>query len=371
MLGYMRPGVGPAHVKPSKIVLIFSLFLLALLSPPFGSSQAGAQEQPEAPAAAEVTPSEVIEMSCRDNQGRPESWLDRTHSYLSRKLCEPAAWFDGFFGTDRAYEETPIGSFVRVRNSMVWDESENFGHEVRLSANISLPRVSDRVRLLISRDESIEGDSNFDDIGRETDDDEQTRLGLRFLLSEAGRTQFDADATIKVNSGGLNPRVRGRMRHARELTTTTLARWTQTVFWERDDGFGTISRADWEWLPNRLTLVRLTGRGTISEASDGIDWRTGLVGFRQLNRKTAVRSELGAFGVTSPDPETEEVFINFRFRRSFLRDWLFYELQPEHAWPIDDDTGKRRSDWRFILTVEIQFENPAIRDQRIDHYRGR
>ena len=371
MLGIMRSGVGPAHVKPQKIFLIFRLLLLGLFSSLVTPSQVGAQEQPEAPAEAEVTPSEVIEMSCRDDQDRPESWLDRTHSYVSQKLCEPAAWFDGFFGTDRASEETPIGSFFRVRNSMIWDQSENFGHEVGLSANISLPRISDRVRLLISRDESIEGDSNFDDIGRETDDDEQTRLGLRFLLTEAGRTQFDADATVKVNSGGLNPRTRGRMRHTRGITDTTLVRWTQTVFWERDDGFGTISRADWEWLPNRLTLVRLTGRGTVSEESDGIDWRTGLVGFRQLNRRTAIRSELGAFGETSPDMLTEEVFINFRFRRSFLRDWLFYELQPEHAWPIDDETGERRSDWRFIFTLEIQFENPAIRDERIDHYRGR
>jgi hypothetical protein len=376
MLGVLLPGAGFGLVKLSKIRSCCPLIVVSICSLMVAASLVGAQEQPQPqpqpPAEDQVTASEeVIELSCRDDQDRPASWLDRTHSYLSRKLCEPAAWFDGFFGTDRAYEETPVGSFVRVRNSMIWDQSENFGHEIRLSANISLPRVSDRVRLLISRDESIEGDSSFDDIGRETGDDEQTRLGLRFLLSEAGRTQFDADATVKVNSGGLNPRARGRMRHTQGLSDTTLARWTQTIFWERDDGFGTISRADWEWLPNRLTLVRLTGRGTVSEASDGIDWRTGLVGFRQLNRKTAVRSELGAFGVTSPDPETEEIFINFRFRRSFLRDWLFYELQPEHAWPIDKDTGERRSDWRFIFTLEIQFENPAIRDERIDHYRGR
>lgn len=327
-----------------------------------------AQDADEEEVSGE-TAEEVMELSCRDDQDRPESWLDRTHSYLSRKLCEPAAWFDGFFGTSRAYEETPVGSFFRVRNSMIWDQSEDFGHEIRLSANISLPRISDRVRLLISRDESIEGDSNFNDIGRE--EDEQTRLGLRFLVKEGARTQFDADGTVKVSSGGLNPRVRGRMRHTRGLTEKTLARWTQTVFWERDDGFGTISRADWEWLPDRLTLVRLTGRGTVSEDSDGIDWRTGLVGFRQLNRKTAIRSELGAFGESGEESGAEEVFINFRFRRAFLRDWLFYELQPEHAWPIDEDTGERRADWRFIFTLEIQFENQAMRDGRIDHYRGR
>ncbi|MDT8449282.1 MAG: hypothetical protein RQ847_03830 [Wenzhouxiangellaceae bacterium] len=314
---------------------------------------------------------EVIELSCVDEQGRPESWLDRTHSYLSRKLCEPAAWFDGFFGDPRAYEETPVGSFFRVRNSMVWDQTEDFGHEIRISANISLPRISDRVRLLVSRDESIEGDPDLEDLGRDPDEDSETRLGLRFLLSGMGRTQFDTDFTVKVGSGGLNPRLRGRVRHTRGLTETTLTRWTQTVFWERDEGLGTTSRADWEWLPSQLGLVRLTGRGTVSEESDGIDWRTGLIAFRQLNRKTAIRSELGAFGFTSPGAEAEEVFINFRFRRAFLREWLFYELQPERAWPRDEETGRRRSDWRFIFTLEIQFENPAIDDDRIDHYRGR
>lgn len=331
-----------------------------------------AQELPPEPLEVPSDgPTEVVDISCRDDQDRPESWLDRTHAYLSRKLCEPAAWFDGFFGDPRAYEETPVGSFFRLRNSLVWDETKDFGHDVRVSANISLPRISDRVRLLISRDDLATGDPGFDDIGRAADEQDQTRLGLRFLVNQSGNARYDLDGTIKVSGRGLNPRARARGRFVRSLSTTTLTRWTQDVFWERDDGVGTTSRADWEWLPDRLTLVRLTGRGTVSEGSDGVDWRTGLIGFRQLDRRTAIRSEIGGVGRTDPDFEAEEWFVNFRFRRSFLRDWLFYELQPEHAWPLDDVTGQRRSDWRFILTLEIQFENSAVDDGEIDHYRGR
>ena len=347
--------------------------LAAVLILCMASATALGQEPPaeddEEPASKRAA--EVMALSCRDAEGRPQSWLDRTHAYLSRKLCEPAAWFDGFFGDPRAYEETPVGSFFRLRNSLVWDETEDFGHEVRLSANISLPRISDRVRLLISRDDSADGDPNFDDISRGCDEEDQTRLGLRFLLGDRRNAQFDLDGTIKVNSSGLNPRLRARGRFTRPLSETTLARWTQNVFWERDDGFGTSSRADWEWLPDPLTLVRLTGRGTVSEATEGVDWRTGLIGFRQLDRRTAIRSELGGFGRTDPSFEAEEWFVNFRFRRTFLRDWLFYELQPEYAWPLDEVTGRRRSDMRFIFTVEIQFENPAADDGVIDHYRGR
>jgi len=338
----------------------------------------GADDAEPVPERAEII-ERVMEMSCRDEQGRPESWLDRTHSYLQERLCEPAAWFDGFFGDPRAEEETPVGSFFRVRNTLIWDQEENLGHNLRISANISLPRVSDRVRLLVSR-----GEDRDDEDGdpRSGDDDEQTRLGLRFLMSETGATQFDVDGTVKIDSGGLNPRVRGRVRHTRGLTDTTLARLTQSVFWERSEGIGTASRADWEWLPTDKTLVRLTAGGMVSEDSDGIEWRTGLVGFRQLNRRTAIRSEIGAFGQTSPDFDTEEYFLNFRFRRSFLRDWLFYELQPEYAWPLDEVSGQRGSDWRFYLTLEVQFESPGRARQRtngddeeaerpLDHYRGR
>jgi hypothetical protein len=350
--------------------LVVRLVLVALA---LSGTTAAAQEVRESANGeqeAETETGEVIRISCRDDKDRPASWLDRTHSYLSERLCEPAAWFDGFFGDPRAAEETPIGSFFRVRNSFRWDESENFGHDIRVSANISLPRVSDRVRLLISRDESLEGELGQGD-NRDDDRDEQTRLGLRLLLSDFGRTQLDLDGTVKVGRGGLNPRVRGRARHTWGLTETTQARFTQTAFWEREDGVGTSSRADWEWLPSSRSLVRLTGRGTVSEGSDGVDWRGALVGFRQLNRRTAIRSEIGAFGHTRPTRYTEEYFVNFRFRRTFLRDWLFYELQPEYAWPRDEATGERGSDFRFIVTLEIQFENAAAVDDEIDHYRGR
>jgi len=349
-----------------------------------------------APAAAESTdqteqepmgppdmrPEDVVAMSCQLEDYVGDSWLDRTHAYLNRQLCGPAAWFDGFFGSQRADEETPVGSFFRIRNSLRWDESENLDFNVKFSANIYLPRVSQRVRLLISRDDDQAGLDDQADSSN-ADEDLETRLGLRFLLNESGRTQFDLDGTVRVKTDGLNPRIRGRARNALRLSENSFARFTQTGFWEREDGFGVSSRADLEWLPDDETLVRLTGTGTVSEATDGIDWRTGLIGFRQLNRKTAVRSELGAFRRTDGSRKREEVFVNFRFRRAFLRDWLFYELQPEYAWPVDPETGDRGSDWRFILTLEIQFENKAHRELRveeqgledgeepIDHYRGR
>ncbi len=312
---------------------------------------------------------ELQELSCRDELDRPESWLDRSHSYLGQRLCEPAAWFDGFFGDERALEETPVGTFFRFRNSVLWDQTEGTSLGVQVRANVILPRVSERVRLLVSRDADFSDE--FGDGPPVGDPDERTRLGLRFLGTERARSRFDIDGTVRVSGTDLNPLVRGRYRYVQGLTQHTLARATQTLFWEYEDGLGTTSRLDWEWLPDRDRLVRWTGQGTWSEGSSGVDWRSSVVAFQQLDSRTALRGEVGSFGFTHPSFEVEEYFVALRYRRQFLRHWLFYEVQPEHAWPRDFDTGEpRRSDWRLTFTLEVQFENERARRERLRRYAG-
>jgi hypothetical protein len=310
----------------------------------------------------EAARAKLMEISCRDARDLPDSWLDRTHSYLNQRLCEPAAWFDGFFGDERALEETPVGTFFRLRNELRWDESEGFRVRVRLSANISLPGASEKLRLLLTRDEDVRGE--FEPYLPVEESDKQTRIGLRYNLSEKLRSRLDADATVKVNLNSLNPVLRARYRQVEQLTDNSFGRFTQIAFWQGGDGFGTTSRADWEWYRDYDTQLRLSGQGTWSEESEGLDWRTSVTGFRQLDLKTAIRTELGAIGYTDPRFETEEYFLNFRFRRTFLRPWLFYELQPERAWVLDDESGNRRGDWRFIASIEIQFENAPAREER-------
>lgn len=315
-----------------------------------------------APTEGEITRTRLMEISCRDSEDHPDSWLDRSHSYVSQRLCEPAAWFDGFFGDDRSLEETPVGTFFRVRNELRWDQNEGVRNRLRLSANISLPGASENLRLLLTRDEDLNGELAPYLPAEESN--RQTRVGLRYNLSERMRSRFDVDVTVRPDWGSLNPLMRGRYRQVEQLTDQTFARFTQIAFWEFDEGFGTTSRGDLEWYRTYDTQLRYSAQGTWSEESDGIDWRTGITAFRQLDEKTAIRTELGAFGWTDPEFETEEYFLNFRYRRSFFRPWLFYELQPEHAWVIDEDSEQRRGDWRFIVTLEVQFENQPSREDR-------
>ena len=301
---------------------------------------------------------------CADPNGR-DHWLDRSHSYLNERLCAPAVWFDGFFGDPRTLEETPVNTFFRVRSTLGWDETDSVGGGLQVKANIALPRLSERVRVLVSRDEDVSGEG-LDAAGLDERDD-KTRLGVRFILSDELVGLTDVDATVRVESGGLNPRVSTRYLMRYEVSDTTLIRGTQTAFWERLDGFGTRSRLDVELAPQFGRLLRWTSRGTVSEGSDGIDWKSVLIGYQQLDERTALRADVGAFGRTRPETLTEEYFVSARIRRQWLRPWLFVELRPEYAWPKDTINDRRGSDWRLKLTFEIQFENnPSSHRRRWD-----
>lgn len=366
------------HVAVESIIIVNNLRAIRLLAAiglvwlaatATASGRSGGGDIPERDTERRQADQEALmELYCRDDAERPESWLDRSHSYISERLCEPAAWFDGFFGDARSFEETPIGTFIRIRNAAEWDQDGGWSHGLKVRASILLPRVSDRFRLLISRDEDISGELR--DEGALSDGSDRTRLGLRFIASERSRSQLDFDGSIRVDGGGLNPEIRSRYRYVYGLTDRTLMRATQSVFWQREDGFGTVSRLDWEWLQSRDGLLRWTGQGTYSEGSSGVDWRSSVIAFRQLDTRSALRGEIGSFGYTRPSFEVEEYFVALRYRRQFLRRWLYYELQPEHAWPLDEDTGSRRSDWRFSLTLEVQFENESSRHRRLERYLG-
>lgn len=325
---------------------------------------ARAEEPPDSDRPTAAERKAQIQYACRDELGRPESWLDRTHSYFNRRLCEPAAWFDGFFGDPRAIEETPVGTFFRLRNEWFWDESDDYRFRVRLSANVSLPRASDRLRLLFSRDEDVRGD--FEDIEQIEGSETRTRVGLRYLASDKQRSRLDLDTSVRLRSDGIHPLFSARHRYTKALTESTQGRLTQRLFWEeRGDGLGFTSRADWEWLPDQRSLVRLSGQGTHSEESDGIDWAASTVAFRQIDHRRAARVQIGVSGNTRPDFEARKHFINFSYRRSFFRHWLFYELQPERVWLLDPETGDRPGDWRFTATLEVLFENEPVRDRRL------
>lgn len=289
------------------------------------------------------------------------TWLDRTHDYLARNaICEPVVWFDSFFGDERFEEESLPTSFVRWRNDFRWDERDGFEYRTQLLSSIHLPKATRKLRLIITG----ESDENITEIipeelgeigGAGRDEDNRLDVGLRYTVIEKPKSSFNLQASVRFDFP-LEPFARARYRYTHPLSDRSLARLTQTLFWEREDGFGETTRLDLERLLDERTLLRWANAATFSESTDGVEWGSNLGWFRQFDLKTAVNVDVGAEGETRPDYEVTNYRITARYRRNFYRPWLFYELVPEVYWPLDEDTDERDTVTAFTLRLEVQFD---------------
>ncbi|UCF31816.1 MAG: hypothetical protein JSV26_05270 [bacterium] len=315
--------------------------------------------EPEEPHYAQSRPDRG---PCMGQEGytREDTWLDRTHAYLTRELCEPAVWFDGFFGEERADEEGYPGTSARLRFGVRWSEDEDFTYPNQFLISTRLPKATSKLKLVIAgRGEDDPTHILPDDpVDTGLDEQEEARQGkveLRYDVRERSHSKFSINAGLRFD-WPPPPFVRARYRYTYPLNVNTLFRFIQTVFWEEEDGFGKTTRVDLDRRLSEPLLLRWSGSGTHSGISQGIDWGTELSLFHRLSERAAMTYEAGMSGYTQPETTIDEYKADVRFRRNFHRIWLFYELEPEVRWPRDVD-GSFKPVWALAFRIEVQFNS--------------
>ncbi|SEI42167.1 hypothetical protein SAMN05421831_101439 [Allopseudospirillum japonicum] len=284
------------------------------------------------------------------------SWLDSSRAYMYQQLNDPILGFDRFFANQRSDEyEYTNKNYFRWRNEIDWSERDDWRFRTRLYASVRLPHLSERVRLLTTRDEDIRGEFTEDDPSGKSSSVTRTRLALRWLAAQTERSETTLEGGLEARFPP-DPYAIARHRYQLPLTDTQLTRWTQSLFWRLDEKLGTQTRLDWEWQWHPQHLLRLTGTGTYYDEDERFEWASSLGAYTRHGPQEGVGLELGAFGSDEPQWVAEEYYVHVKYRRSFLRPWLFYELQPEYAWVAEDRSAADvvyDGDWRFTLKLEV------------------
>jgi hypothetical protein len=87
-----------------------------------------------------------------------------------------------------------------------------------------------------------------------------------------------------------------------------------------------------------------------------VEWGTELgLGHELTPLRTALYLGAGASGITRPAPDVILYRVFARVRRDVWRRWLFLELEPEVAWPLQPD-GARPRRLALTLRVEVRFD---------------
>lgn len=289
--------------------------------------------------------------ACNRVNKEGKQWFDETHTFLSTQFCEPAAWFDSFFSSPRTEEEFRPGSRVRWQNDFVLTEGNGWDYKGNLHFSFKLPKAKKRINIFFREDP----EPDFLDVAPALDegDDSDNDLGLLYEVKESPR----ANLSLRIK---LSPSATIRYRYSYPVSRTFVTRFTQEVF-NRDSAYGRTSRLDFEKKLTDNVSFRQSSEGTVGKNIDGTVWQTSFVVLQRLSDISAMSYESSLTGVTDPDNITNNARLGVRYRRSFYRSWLFYELAPAINWPKTLVTDKRVPIAEFLFRLEVNFSNLGSR----------
>lgn len=289
----------------------------------------------------------------------PPEWLDRFRLGLERSVCLSAWHFDSLFGERNVDEMAEARSvYGRLRLGAEWDERDGFGEEVRVRATIPLPNAERQLRAIIGRgtdEEFVEEAPRTLDGGLFGDEEDTSWLvGLGYDPIRGRRSRLSLGAGVHLRSP-LDPFVKARYRVHSSITEEVLVRAQQTVFWENEDGPGTTTRTDLDWLVTAGRMVRWSNDLKLTEETRGLAWSSNLTLFQRLTETQAVALRGGLRGETDGEVSPEEYKLLVTYRQRFLRDWLFLEVRAGGGWLREERAESREFVPEAALVLEMVF----------------
>jgi hypothetical protein len=294
---------------------------------------------------------------CRQER-RDEDLLDESRRVLAETFCGATLWFDGLFGgTPDVRNARNVSG--RVELSALHTDFEGFDGKARVRLNYDLPNLERRFRFFLGRDERSfardrqEGFAIRSSVfGLEDRDEWLAGLGYRPPGRFLQRVDFGIGARVKSS-----PEVFAQTRYRRNffLGRNDVWRFRETVFWENRDGFGSTTGMDWDRVLRRDLLLRWGNVGTISEASDGLEWRSAIVLYKNLRGLRAVAGELFARGATDAEVGFRELGARAVYRQPLRAQYFFGDLIVGYTWPKERRDQEREGSAMIGLGVELLF----------------
>lgn len=292
----------------------------------------------------------TLPMAAADEAGnnepddKDEPWLDSSYSYLNTRADAFASWVDSFFGHPRDVVDEPK-SIVRIRPQFEWDEEDDTDWKLRATGKLHLPSANDRLSLVFSSKEGDFDDEIFDPaIGSGQD----SSAGLQYQVRRKKRSAAYLFAGVKA---GPNVKIGARYRFQDALGDNARYRVSEEVFYVGGDGFTSLTRLDIDRVLTNKRLLRWANRVEYGEETEGAEWKTQLSYIRRYDKRTAWRTFAFIRGDTDPQLLKTRGF-GLGVRRRFLRDWLYWEIEPRYEWRKRREFEEREG----VASVRLRFE---------------
>jgi hypothetical protein len=347
--------MNPRAQRAGPTALLFTAALLLAA----GCAASGSRD-PEPPAPAPSPEKDLgVREACSQVRNEEEDVVEQSRRVLQETFCGATLWFDGLFGgePDVASARQTSG---RVELSTLYREFDGVDLDGRLRLRYELPTLERRVNLFLGRsdpDEMVEDREEGFALRQATPGRERPRgwlAGLGFDLTRWWGSGPEFRVGVEAST---SPELFAQARFRQEVRRGARSVWhtRETFFWKSQEGIGITASADYDRALTPVLLARWGAIGTLSEASEGVVWRSATVLYRNLGLGRAVAGELFARGATSAEVPIGDYGARAIHRRPLGRPYLFGELVLGYSWPKTDPLQSRSGSAMVGVGVELLF----------------
>lgn len=281
---------------------------------------------------------------------------DRVQESISESINGAAQWIDSFFDNDR-YIAEDASTKLRLRQSLFLEYGESAENQTRVNLSIRVPHTQKRLRLFVGSEDDTNKtpDTLFN---RVDNSDDTSAAGVQFFAKSTARQNLSLTAGIKLDSQEVfvGPRYRYTVERG-----DWLGRFTQRLRWYTSMGWEATTRFDFDHLLSPRLFFRQTIDGRWREEDPGYQYEIRPTLIQKLHSGKAIEYQWNNLFKTSPNHSLDSSTLLLRYRRNFLRPWLFYEIDPQVAMRNDEDFDPKLG---ITFQVEIVFGGKDLLNRR-------
>lgn len=285
----------------------------------------------------------------RDASGDFIGWADTPHCLVDHHAQSTVRFLDDYYGAPSVTDKA--GVFFRAIGETTVDQNGSLSPAMLFRADLQLPRINKRLSLVFENEST--------DINRQAGlplPDSNASLALRWITVNMKRLQIEADAGVR---SGPDVFVRMRLRRSWTLGQDNFLRLSQIVRYGVREELRAINQLEFTHaLGNNLAATAFHSLDYQQTANgDTPTWLRGVLLARGIGLGAAASIGMGEEGVVRPAWHTNSRFVWMRWRQQFMRDWLFYEVEPRLTQARDNGWDTLAS---LTLRLEVQFGRAGI-----------
>lgn len=279
--------------------------------------------------------------------------IDTTHERASRAILASARWIDGFFSDERVVrEETETRLRLGLMNYA--QEGDLFDADVRTNIRLDLPLAGERLRLFFSGE-----DDEFDRVLYSPDDrtrqpvfasrDRRAAVGVRYYLRSTLHNNLSLSSGLRFRSGSPILYVEPRFRHLTALGDWDF-RFTQRFAALSTGRIEVRTSFDLERPWEERYFIRATAEGGWFDDEDGYFYGLHFSLYQPLSRRRMLLYSWRNSFATRPNHVLEEVRLITSYRQKIWREWMYFEVSPQLAFPREHNYDIRPG---ILLRLDI------------------